>query len=199
MKVKRFFYPAADTRRWASAWLSESRFDSYLRLCGGDSDLALQLHEWNLKLGQSLMGDIAHFELALRNSYDRVLREHFDGSGHWLYDESSPVIRPIMRKIKAKIMRDVKNGRNRFGGFVERARRPRPLRRPNSRHGSGSRMQNRPSEHLNSRPASSPGNFRDCQVRKHPDLHLGYPTNPKQDAHSTDFVMRMDPGRPSGV
>ena len=97
-----------------------------------------------------------------------------------------------MRKSKAKIMQDVKNGRNRFGAFVERARRPRPLRRPNSRHGSGSRIQSRPSEHLNSRPASSPTNFRDCQVRKHPDLHLGYPTNPKQDAHSTDFVMRMD-------
>ncbi len=81
MKVKRFFYPAADTRRWASAWLSESRFDSCLRLCGGGSDLALRLHEWNLKLGQSLMGDIAHFEPALRNSYNRVLREYFDGNG----------------------------------------------------------------------------------------------------------------------
>lgn len=98
---------AAETRRWASAWLSESRFNSYLRLCGGDPDLALRLHEWNLKLGQSLMGDIAHFELALRNSYDRVLRERFSGGGHWLYDENSPVIRPIMRKSKAKILRDV--------------------------------------------------------------------------------------------
>jgi hypothetical protein len=57
-----------DTRVWASEWLSSSRFDSYLRLCDGDPNLALQLHEWNLKLGQSLMGDIAHFELALRKS-----------------------------------------------------------------------------------------------------------------------------------
>ena len=46
-----------ETRGWAKDCLSESRFDSYLRLCDDDPDLALQLHEWNLKLGQSLMGD----------------------------------------------------------------------------------------------------------------------------------------------
>lgn len=96
-----------ETRVWAKGWLSESRFESYLCLCEDDPDLALQLHEWNLKLGQSLMGDIAHFELALRNSYDRVLRQRFSGTEHWLYDEDSPVIRPIMRKSKAKILRDV--------------------------------------------------------------------------------------------
>jgi hypothetical protein len=95
------------TRKWASGWLSKSRFDSYLRLCDGNPDIALQLHEWNLKLGQALMGDIAHFELALRNSYDRVLRERFAGNKHWLYDEDSPVIHPIMRKSKTKILRDV--------------------------------------------------------------------------------------------
>ena len=58
-------------------------------------------------LGQSLMGDIAHFELALRNAYDRVLTERFHGDEHWLFDANSPVTRPIMRKSKAKKLRDV--------------------------------------------------------------------------------------------
>ena len=92
---------------WAERWLSTSRLSSYLDLCGGDIDRALELHEWNLMLGQSLMGDIAHFELELRNAYDRVLTERFHGDEHWLFDINSPVTRPIMRKSKAKKLRDV--------------------------------------------------------------------------------------------
>ena len=58
-------------------------------------------------LGQALMGDIAHFELALRNAYDRTLAERFNGSEHWLFDSNSPVTRPIMRMSKTKKLRDV--------------------------------------------------------------------------------------------
>ena len=94
-------------RNWAQRWLSSSRFESYLEACGNDADAALRLHEWNLRLGQVLMADIAHFELALRNSYDLILRERYSGDRHWLYDEDSPVRRPIMRKSKAKKLRDV--------------------------------------------------------------------------------------------
>lgn len=64
---------------WAERWLSPSRLSSYLDLCGGDVELALELHEWNLMLGRALMGDIAHFELALHNAYDRALTERFEG------------------------------------------------------------------------------------------------------------------------
>ena len=71
---------------WAERWLSPSRLSSYLDLCGGDVELALELHEWNLMLGRVLMGDIAHFELALRNVYDRALTERFQGDEHWLFD-----------------------------------------------------------------------------------------------------------------
>lgn len=87
---------------WAERWLSPSRLSSYLNLCGGDVKRALEMHEWNLMLGRALMGDIAHFELALRNAYDRVLTERFKGDEHWLFDAGSPVTRPIMRKSKAK-------------------------------------------------------------------------------------------------
>lgn len=92
---------------WAERWLSSSRLSSYLNLCGGDVDRALELHEWNPMLGRALMGDIAHFELALRNAYDRALTERFEDNEHWLFDASSPVKRPIMRKSKAKKLRDV--------------------------------------------------------------------------------------------
>ena len=92
---------------WAERWLSSSRLSSYLDLCDGNIDRALELHEWNLMLGRVLMGDIAHFELALRNAYDRALTERFQGDEHWLFDANSPVTRPIMRNSKAKKLRDV--------------------------------------------------------------------------------------------
>lgn len=92
---------------WAERWLSPTRLSSYLEICNNDIDCALELHEWNLRLGQALMGDIAHFELALRNAYSRVLTEGYQGDDHWLFDKKSPVLRPIMRKSKAKKLRDV--------------------------------------------------------------------------------------------
>ena len=94
-------------REWAERWLSPSRFSSYLDACDGDVDCALELHEWNLMLGQALMSDIAHFELALRNVYNRVLTERFNGGSHWLFDANSPVTRPIIRTSEAKKLRDV--------------------------------------------------------------------------------------------
>lgn len=94
-------------RNWIERWLSPSRFLPYLDACDGDVDRALKLHEWNIMLGQALMGDIAHFELALRNAYDRTLAERFNGSEHWLFDSNSPVTRPIMRMSKTKKLRDV--------------------------------------------------------------------------------------------
>lgn len=94
-------------RSWIERWLSPSRFLPYLDACNDDVDRAFKLHEWNIMLGQALMGDIAHFELALRNAYDRTLTERFSGSEHWLFDVNSPVTRPIMRMSKTKKLRDV--------------------------------------------------------------------------------------------
>ncbi len=107
MEDERDLPKTKSTREWAEHWLSASRFSPYLTACEDDADKALELHEWNLLLGQALMGDIAHFELALRNTYDRVLTERIEADQHWLFDENSPVTRPIMRKSKAKKLRDV--------------------------------------------------------------------------------------------
>ena len=53
---------------WIEAWLGTPRFQKYLDLCAGDHSRALTLYEWNVALGQALMHDIAHFEIALRNA-----------------------------------------------------------------------------------------------------------------------------------
>ena len=87
-----------ETKAWAERWLSAERLAPYLADCGGDIKQALSLYEWNISLGQVLMRDIAHFEVALRNAYDCALRDYWDCGAHWLLDDGSPVRRPIMRK-----------------------------------------------------------------------------------------------------
>ena len=85
-----------DTRAWAGLWLSEERLAPYLAVCGGDADRAVELHEWNISLGQVLMRDIAHLEVAVRNAYDRTLSAAW--GERWLLDNGSPVRRPLMRR-----------------------------------------------------------------------------------------------------
>ena len=97
---------ARATRAWAERWLSHKRFAPYLAACGGDVERALDLYEWNISLGRVLMRDISHFEVALRNAYDRVMGERWGGA-HWLLDEGSPVLRPIVRMSKSGKARDV--------------------------------------------------------------------------------------------
>ncbi len=53
------------------------------------------------------MGDISYFEIALRNAYDRTLSNNFQGTAHWLFDENSPVRKPILHKSHRGIERDV--------------------------------------------------------------------------------------------
>lgn len=91
---------------WAERWLSAPRLEPYLLACDGDVKRALSLYEWNISLGGVLMRDISHFEVALRNAYDRVMRERWEG-WFWLFDENSPVLRPILRTSKNRRRRDV--------------------------------------------------------------------------------------------
>lgn len=86
------------TRAWVERWLSAERLTPYLADCNGNVDRALELHEWNVHLGQALMRDISHFEVALRNAYDRVMNEAWERC--WLLDDASPARTPVMRKSK---------------------------------------------------------------------------------------------------
>ena len=94
------------TRAWAERWLSHKRLAPYLAACEDDVERALDLYEWNISLGQVLMRDVSHFEVALRNAYDRVMGERWSGA-HWLLDDGSPVLRPIVRISKNGKARDV--------------------------------------------------------------------------------------------
>ena len=96
-----------ETRAWVERWLSPARFDPYLGAADGSASKALELYCWNVRLCQTLMGDISCFEVALRNAYDRTLREAWDGDEHWLFDGLSPVRRAIMRTSKGGRMLDV--------------------------------------------------------------------------------------------
>lgn len=94
------------TSEWVERWLSHKRLAPYLAACGCDVERALDLYEWNISLGQVLMRDVSHFEVALRNAYDRVMGERWGGA-HWLLDDGSPVLRPIVRMSKNGNPRDV--------------------------------------------------------------------------------------------
>lgn len=82
---------------WIDAWLGSPRFQKYVDSCAGDRARALALYEWNVTLGQALMRDIAHFEIALRNAYNMAFAAHWPGSDHWLLDPDSPAVTPIWR------------------------------------------------------------------------------------------------------
>lgn len=82
---------------WIESWLGSVRFERYLSAADGDRNKALELYEWNVTLGQALMHDIAHFEIAMRNAYDSAISSRWDGSAHWLLDPESPAVIPIWR------------------------------------------------------------------------------------------------------
>lgn len=82
---------------WIDGWLGAPRFQKYVALCGNDRQRALQTYEWNVSLGQALLRDIAHFEIALRNAYDTAMSRKWPGSDHWLLSPSSPAVVPIWR------------------------------------------------------------------------------------------------------
>ena len=88
------------TKDQVDAWLSSPRFAAYLRACHDSVPDALRLYEWNIDLGSVLMKDIACFEIALRNSYNKVLSEFWQkqSSEHWLFDSDSPVNLPLLRR-----------------------------------------------------------------------------------------------------
>lgn len=93
--------PEPGPNAWVERWLSEPRFRPYLDRCHGNADEALRLYEWNVDLGLILLKDIGYFEVALRNTYDRILRERWNGTDHWLFDPESPVNVRIPRRSRS--------------------------------------------------------------------------------------------------
>ncbi len=46
------------------------------------------------------MKDVPFFEDALGNAYNRAISSTWNGADHWLFDDTPPVRRPILRKDK---------------------------------------------------------------------------------------------------
>lgn len=105
---------------WVKRWLSAERLTPYLAACKDDIRRALELYEWNVALSQVLMRDISHFEVALRNAYDRVLSEIWAGSKHWLIDDDSPARKPVMRKARQGELDANRINRRSIDAVVER-------------------------------------------------------------------------------
>lgn len=93
--------------QWIDSWLGPSRFQRYVTECAGDRAKALELYEWNVAFGQALMHDIAHVEVALRNSYDRAISARWAPATHWLLHAESPAVMPIWR---TKSVKGIKRG-----------------------------------------------------------------------------------------
>ena len=91
----------APDETWVLEWLSSPRLQTYLDASGNNLQRALRLYGWNINLGQTLMKDIAFFEVALRNAYNREIDSRWDGTRHWLFDDDSPVNIPIPRHNRA--------------------------------------------------------------------------------------------------
>ena len=87
-------------KEWLENWLSVPRFECYLGAAKGNDEIALELYLWNTGLAQAVLRDISFFEIALRNRYDRCLTQLALTGDHWLFDDASPVRKPIMRKNK---------------------------------------------------------------------------------------------------
>ncbi|MFD8782572.1 hypothetical protein [Kitasatospora sp. NPDC059599] len=92
---------------WVEHWLSPARFSVYLASAGDDRTRALALYEWNAALTGSVLRDLAHFEVGLRNSYATALDGTWSGGGHWLQDPASPLRAPLMRTRGAGVQVDV--------------------------------------------------------------------------------------------
>lgn len=93
-------------REHMEAWLSAPRYGKYLETANGNDALALELYLWNIGLAQAVLRDVSFFEIALRNAYDRALSSTWHGLDHWLFDDSSPVRRPILRTNKRGLVND---------------------------------------------------------------------------------------------
>lgn len=84
---------------WVERWLSLPRLGVYLDATGDDQAAALDLYEWNARLGAAFGHDLAHLEVGLRNAYDRALTEHLNLPTHWTA-AGTQVFTPVLRTRK---------------------------------------------------------------------------------------------------
>lgn len=108
---------------WVEQWLSRPRLSVYMSACGHDLTKALALYEWNSAVSSAVLRDLAHFEIALRNAYDRSITSRWSGTTHWLLDPRQRLFGPVWRTrggrrvdINDKPRRSIEEAVRRCGG-----------------------------------------------------------------------------------
>lgn len=87
---------SSPTETWVTTWLTPGRYGKYLRAAGGSHDRALALYEWNATVSASLLHDLGHLEVGLRNAYDRSLLAHPAISGKdWIDPACALTLLPL--------------------------------------------------------------------------------------------------------
>lgn len=86
--------------QWIETWLSAGRFGTYLSTAQGSRSLALELYEWNARLGAAFLHDLGHLEVGLRNAYDQALSlATVGGDSHWTGILTMQRLFPVAMKI----------------------------------------------------------------------------------------------------
>ncbi len=103
-------------RTHIESWLSAPRYGKYLEASGDNDNIALDLCLWNIGLAQAVLKDTSFLEDGLGNAYNRTISSTWNRADHWLFDDTSPVRRPILRKNKRGQVNDVNRpNRNSIG------------------------------------------------------------------------------------
>ncbi len=79
---------------WVEAWLTTGRLQKYRSAAGGSETRALALYEWNMELASAVLRDLAHLEVALRNSYDTQLGSLAVSGAEWFSDKERSALFP---------------------------------------------------------------------------------------------------------
>ena len=61
--------------------LTVRRLHSYLSVAGGDSEAAIRLYDWNIRVAGSLYEDLGRLEIVFRNTIDAALVAHGSSQG----------------------------------------------------------------------------------------------------------------------
>ena len=68
--------------------ISADRMNRYVQACGGDTRKAMILYRYNIELSQVMFAIICHFEVALRNAIDAILKSQL--GAEWLKEAAQP-------------------------------------------------------------------------------------------------------------
>lgn len=73
--------PVPEAVRWTAQYISNPRFEPYLRASGGHHGVAMKLYGWNIGISGALYEGVHVVEVMMRNAMDAPLREWNSSQG----------------------------------------------------------------------------------------------------------------------